>query len=295
MCRAATTAVADRAGVALAGSAPKGGNGRGHAIPPAVALATTSGLPAAPQHAGAAGDTAGILREVLARRMGGNGGLRPPCAIDAGLPVARGETVGAGGGNGNGGAAADLAGAAEPGAGTAAQRNIGIRGAAPWVARHAAKHAAELRARNAEPAPPGSARATLRVPAEAERIKSQVAELHQIAGNIRVMRRRLDKHFYEVGELLAGVQCRELYRAKGFGSFESYLDREIDLPRPVALKLVRIAHTFLREAAYDFGYDRLVAAMAALDGEIFQSAPSAPSSRSFSSPSLPVRPPLRFD
>ena len=53
------------------------------------------------------------------------------------------------------------------------KRNFGLRGAAPWVARHAAKHAEELRRRNAEPPPPGSARATLRVPEEAEQIKAK--------------------------------------------------------------------------------------------------------------------------
>ena len=41
------------------------------------------------------------------------------------------------------------------------------------MARHAAKHAEELRKRNAEPPPPGSARATLRVPPEAEAIKAE--------------------------------------------------------------------------------------------------------------------------
>jgi hypothetical protein len=174
------------------------------------------------------------------------------------------------------------------------RRNIGLRGAAPWVARHAAKHAAELRARNAEPPPPGSARATLRIPPEAEQIKARVATLHQQNTRIRSLSRRLDRNFYEVGEILAEIQKLELHVAKGYSSFEAFLDREVELGRTTALRLIRIAHTFLRETAYDYGIERLTTALAALDGELSQGSPSQPSSRSFSAPGLPARPPIRF-
>lgn len=175
------------------------------------------------------------------------------------------------------------------------KRNFGLRGAAPWVARHAAKHAEELRKRNAEPPPPGSARATLRVPPQAEQIKSKIGQLHQLTSQIRNLRKRLDKTFFEIGELLAQVQLGELHVAKGYSSFESFLDREIDLPRTIALKLIRISHTFQKDTAYDFGLERLTAALAALDGELAQAAPSHPSSRGFSSATLPPKPPIRYD
>jgi hypothetical protein len=175
------------------------------------------------------------------------------------------------------------------------KRNFGLRGAAPWVARHAAKHAEELRRRNAQPPPPGSARATLRVPEEAEQIKADVARLHQITSRIRQLCRRLDRNFYEVGELLADIQQQELHLAKGFASFEAFLDRETDLGRANALRLIRIAHTFFRETAYDYGIDRLTAALAALDGDIAPGSPSQPSSSSFSSPALPAKAPIRFN
>jgi hypothetical protein len=182
-----------------------------------------------------------------------------------------------------------------PPAPTSSKRNFGLRGAAPWVARHAAKHAEELRKRNAQPAPPGSARATLRTPKEAEQIKSKIAELHQRTSKIRSLRKKLDKNFFEIGELLAEVQRLELHEAKGYSSFESFLDREVDLPRSTSLKLIRISHTFQRETAYDFGLERLATALAALDGEITTAAPSHPSSRGWSSTGLPVKPPIRFD
>src|SRR5690606_28043355 len=73
----------------------------------------------------------------------------------------------------------------EPPPPPSSKRNFGLRGAAPWVARHAAKHAEELRKRNAEPPPPGSARATLRIPPQAEQIKSQISQLHQLTSQVR--------------------------------------------------------------------------------------------------------------
>jgi hypothetical protein len=184
----------------------------------------------------------------------------------------------------------------EPPPPPSSKRNFGLRGAAPWVARHAAKHAEELRKRNAEPPPPGSARATLRVPPQAEQIKSQISQLHQLTSQVRNLRKRLDKTFFEIGELLDQVQLAELHVAKGYSSFESFLDREIDLPRTLALKLIRISHTFQKETAYDFGLERLSSALAALDGELPQAAPSQASSRGFSSPAIPLKPPpIRFD
>lgn len=173
---------------------------------------------------------------------------------------------------------------------TPAKRKLGLRGAAPWAARHAAKHAAEARARAAEPAPPGSARATIRTPDDAEKIKARVAELFNQTQKIRTLRKRLEKGFFEIGQVLSEIQQQELYLAKGFGSFEAFLEREIDLGKQTSLKLIKIAHTFQQEAALDYGMDRLFAALAALEGESAipkPSIPSAPGSRPF----LPLKPP----
>ena len=172
------------------------------------------------------------------------------------------------------------------------KRKLGLRGAAPWAARHAAKHAAEARARAAEPAPPGSARATIRVPSGAEEIKAKIAELHNQTQKIRTLRKRLEKGFFDIGVVLAEIQQQDLYQAKGYGSFEAFLEREIDLGKQTSLKLMKISHVFQREAALDFGMDRLFLALAALEGDanIPKPAPSAPGSR----PPLPLKPPMRI-
>jgi hypothetical protein len=184
-----------------------------------------------------------------------------------------------------------------PAAPASSKRNFGLRGAAPWVARHAAKRAEELRRRNAEPPPPGSARATLRVPPQAEQIKTKIAELHQLMSKVRDLRKRFERSFYEIGEVLCIVQRKQLHEAKGYSSFDSFLEREVDLPRSMSLRLIRVAQTFQRETAYDFGVERLASALAALDGELTAAPASQPhaSSRSFSSTTLPPKPPIRFD
>lgn len=184
------------------------------------------------------------------------------------------------------------------------KRNFGLRGAAPWVARHAAKHAEELRRRNAEPPPPGSARATLRTPKQAEEIKTTVAHLHQRTSTINTLRKKLDKSFFEIGELLSEIQTKSLFIAKGYATFESFLDREVEIPRISAMKLVRIVHTFDREAAQDYPLDRLMSALSALDGEVAASANSQASTstrsivgsnRGFSQATLPPKPPIRWE
>lgn len=174
------------------------------------------------------------------------------------------------------------------------KRKLGLRGAAPWAARHAAKHAAEARARAAEPAPPGSARATIRVPSGAEEIKAKIGELHNQVQKIRTLRKRFDKGFFEIGQVLSEIQQQELYLAKGYGSFEAFLEREIDFGKQTSLKLIKISFTFQQDAALDYGMDRLFAALAALEGEGAIPKPSIPSSPGSKPPLLPLKPPMRI-
>ena len=148
------------------------------------------------------------------------------------------------------------------------KRKLGLRGAAPWAARHAAKHAAEARARAAEPPPPGSARATIRTPSGAEEIKAKVSELHNLMQQIRAARKNVNKGFYEVGVVLRDIQARKLYEAKGFGSFDTFLERELDLSKSICLKLVRAAGLLQREAALELGMDKVMNGLAAFDAAI---------------------------
>jgi hypothetical protein len=184
--------------------------------------------------------------------------------------------------------------AAGAGAAAAPKRKLGLRGAAPWAARHAAKHAAEARARAAQPPPPGSARATIRVPTGAEEIKAKIAELHNALVQIRGFRKNLAKNFHDVGTVLRDVQARKLYEAKGYGSFEAFLEREIDIGKTTALKLVRVSAIFLKEATQEYGMDRIRAALSALDSAAEPkqgSSPPPPANQAAKLP-LPLKPPV---
>jgi hypothetical protein len=172
------------------------------------------------------------------------------------------------------------------------KRKLGLRGAAPWAARHAAKHAAEARARAAEPPLPGSARATIRTPENAEDIKLKVKDLHAALAHIKQLRKQLPKTFFDIGLVLKDIQTKRLYEAKRFPSFESFVEREIDLGKTTALRLVRVVGLFQKEGALEVGMDKLFAAMSAIDSagepEVAR-IPPAPVSTS----ALPLRPPGR--
>jgi hypothetical protein len=181
--------------------------------------------------------------------------------------------------------------AASPTAGSdALKHRLGLRGAAPWAARHAAKRAAEAEARNAGPPRPGSARATLRAPQGAEQLKAKVAELHNAMIRIRGLRKNLDRGFYDLGVELERIERGKLYEAKGYASFEAFVDRELDLGKIVAQKLSRVPCVFVKQAALEHGMSAVLAALGVLEESGARSdraaAPAAPARR------LPLKPPI---
>lgn len=180
----------------------------------------------------------------------------------------------------------------------APKRKLGLRGAAPWAARHAAKHAAEARARAAEPPLPGSARATIRTPVMAEDIKAKIGELHNSLQQIKGLRKNLAKGFYDIGIVLKDIQARQLYQAKGFGTFEAFLERETaELGKTTALRLVRIAGLFLKDGALELGMDRIFMALMSIEAGDGITPDARPSGKipppPLSSSVLPLKPPGR--
>jgi hypothetical protein len=179
------------------------------------------------------------------------------------------------------------------------KRKLGLRGAAPWAARHAAKHAEEARARASQPALPGSARATIRTPSGAEDIKQKIGALNNCLAQIKGLRKALHKTFFDIGLVLRDIQARKLFEPKGYGTFDAVLDREIDLGKTTSQRLVRITQVFIKEAALDFGMERCINGLMTLEAvpEAAGSSvrldsgkiPPAPISTTM----LPLRPPGR--
>lgn len=162
-------------------------------------------------------------------------------------------------------------------------RKFGLRGAAPWALRHAERQAAEAARRNREPPKPGSARATLRTPQEADRIKASIGELHGLIQKLRGLQKNLNDGFFELGEILADIEKRRLHEAKGYSNIETFSERELGLGKGLSAKLVRIPTLFQPAAAKSLKLDALVRAIDAID-----QAPQAAASRAAK---LPLKPP----
>ena len=144
-------------------------------------------------------------------------------------------------------------------------RKFGLRGAAPWALRHAERQAAEAARRNREPPKPGSARATLRTPEAADRIKASIGELHGLTQKLRALQKNLNEGFFELGEILGEIEQRKLHEAKGYSNIETFAERELGVGKGLAQKLVRIPSLFLPAAAKSLKLEALVRAIDAID------------------------------
>jgi len=117
---------------------------------------------------------------------------------------------------------------------------------------------------------------TIRRPQDSEELKQKLGALAQATSQIRGMKRSLNKSFFEIGQILRKIEVERLYEVKGYGSFEAFVDREIDIGKQLALKIVRIVQVFLREAAVGAGLERATAALDALEDDGGEAAPQAP-------------------
>jgi len=113
--------------------------------------------------------------------------------------------------------------------------------------------------------PTGSLHTEARVPVEAEALKQRLTALVNTQQKLGEFKRSYQKHFYQIGELLHRVREQRLYEVKGYGSFEAFIERELNLGQQFCLQSVRIYETFLPEAASSHGFTRLVAALDALE------------------------------
>jgi hypothetical protein len=124
----------------------------------------------------------------------------------------------------------------------------------------------------AGPTKPGKAspppRLTVRTPVGADELKQKIGALATATGQIRNLKRGLQKSFFEIGSILKDIDDRRLYEVKGYGSFEAFLEREIDLGKQLGLRLSRAVQVFQREAALQAGLERVSAAIAVFDGEV---------------------------
>lgn len=107
-------------------------------------------------------------------------------------------------------------------------------------------------------------------------LNAQFARLSAATSQITGLKRTLNKSFYDVGTLLNQIRNERLYEVKGYGSFESFVERELDLNKVLCMRAARIAEAIHRDQALAAGLERAAAAVAALDGETEPTAPIRP-------------------
>lgn len=100
-----------------------------------------------------------------------------------------------------------------------------------------------------------------------DHLKARFTSLSNATAQVKALKRSLQKNFFDIGVQLDRIREERLYEVKGYGSFESFVERELDLDKATCMRLSRIPRTMLREAALEAGLERSCAAVAALDGE----------------------------
>ncbi len=107
---------------------------------------------------------------------------------------------------------------------------------------------------------------TVRSPADADERKARIGALSTAINQIKILKRTLSKSFMDIGAILVDIRERKLFEVKGL-SFESFVEREIELGKTMSLRLVRAVELFQKPAALGGGLERVIAAVRAFDGD----------------------------
>jgi hypothetical protein len=100
-----------------------------------------------------------------------------------------------------------------------------------------------------------------------DHLKARFTALNTATAQIKALKRSIQKNFFDVGMALERIRDEKLYEVKGYGSFESFVEREMEIDKVTCMRLARLARSMVREAAIEVGMERACAAMAALEGE----------------------------
>jgi hypothetical protein len=112
-------------------------------------------------------------------------------------------------------------------------------------------------------------------------------ELHTALGRVRTLRKNLGENFYDLGVVLKQIGDERLFDAKGYATFEAFLERELDFSKGVAVRLARVPEVFQEPAARRHGMEAVLAALEALETETKPAPRKAAPARGM----LPLKPP----
>jgi hypothetical protein len=112
-----------------------------------------------------------------------------------------------------------------------------------------------------KPTTPGSLHAPARSPEGAERLKANLTRAINALQRLKALKRNIQRQFWDAALTLHELSQPDLYQAKGYGSWESFLEREVErelgIGRVQAMDLVRIVKIFQRDAAEEIGLEKL--------------------------------------
>jgi len=97
-------------------------------------------------------------------------------------------------------------------------------------------------------------------------LKARVGELHEALSYVRALKKHLADRFFEAGSMLKRIRDERLFDAKGYATFEAFVEREVDIgSKTLCLRLSRIPEVFSEAAAREYGLDPLLGALEALE------------------------------
>ena len=142
----------------------------------------------------------------------------------------------------------------------------GATGLEEWPLVHSPRGKVRRTAQRGPP-PPGSARAALRAPEQADELKARLTQLSNITARLKLLKKTLYRNFWEISTLLGTISDSRLYEAKGYASFEAFSERELDLGKATCPRLLQLARVFQEPATRQAGLGSLLAALDLLEGE----------------------------
>lgn len=113
--------------------------------------------------------------------------------------------------------------------------------------------------------PTGSLHAQPRAPEGAEELKRKLTQVMNVSQKLKKLRSSVPKNFYAIGEILQQVREDELHEAKGYRTVEDFAEREAGLSPQHSTAALRIFETFLPAAAERISFQKLSAAIRAID------------------------------
>jgi hypothetical protein len=135
--------------------------------------------------------------------------------------------------------------------------------------------------------PTGSLHTQPREPSDAASLKAKISAVMTASRRLKKLKNSVPRHFLEIGEILQQVRDEDLHTVKGYTSLEKFAEREAGMSPQASSASLRIFETFQPESAAALGFEKLSAALRAMDDTGDRIPAPAPRMRGTRSPIPP--------